>query len=256
MDFYTWDTLVRTLAFGGIFLVSLFLALWIWYDTSISPHERSWWWRIGGSLLVVGTAPAVVLGAANLDQDRRDLLTMLAWLAIAAGVASLLTTVAYIVWGRAASDAPTPADRRPPSRPPDTIPAFGHAGVRGAGPAPTIVGAPGARAEALVADAYLFVKAGRDKGRQFSLAEQATIGRGDNCTIVLSDRRVSNEHAQVKREPGGYVFLDLQSSNGSFLVVGGEDRPLRTAQVLVHGDEIRMGHTVLEFIHSKAGDGR
>jgi len=252
MDFYSWDTPIRAAFFGAIFLASLFAALWVWYDTSGVASERSWSWRLGGSLLVLGTLPAVVVGAANLDEDQERLLTILGWTAIGSGVAAILTVAAYTVWGRSAHPAFREADDWGVGEDGDlTIPA-GQRPVVDAGL--TIPGSPrGGAASAAQADAYLFVKAGPDKGRQFPLTDLVTIGRGPGCGILLSDRRVSSEHAQVKREAGNFVFLDLRSSNGSFLVVEGDDRPLRSAQTLLHGDEIRLGHTVLEFIDASTG---
>lgn len=255
MDFYSWDTPIRAALFGMIFLTSLFAVLWVWYDTSAAISNRGWSWRLGGSLLVVGTLPAVVVGAANLDRDQERLLTFLGWTAIGCGTAAALSVVTYAVWGRSVQLAFREDDDWAAGRDGDlTIPA-------GRGPAAdpglTLPGSPrGGAAPSAQADAYFFVKAGPDKGKQFPLADLVTIGRGPGCAIMLSDRRVSGEHAQVKREAGNYVFLDLRSSNGSFLVVEGDDRPLRSAQTLLHGDEIRLGHTLLEFIDTSTGSRR
>jgi pSer/pThr/pTyr-binding forkhead associated (FHA) protein len=79
------------------------------------------------------------------------------------------------------------------------------------------------------------------------------IGRGNGCAVTLDDRRVSSQHAQVKETGDQFVFTDLQSTNGSFLVVGGRDEPIRSSQVLVDGDEIRLGQTVLEFVDTPRG---
>ena len=255
MDFYSWDTPIRAAVFGVIFLASLFGVLWVWYDTSGAGSERGWSWRLGGSLLVLGTLPAVVVGAANLDQDQERLLTILGWAAIGCGTGAVLTVAAYAVWGRTVQPVFREDDDWAAQGDGDlTIPA---ASRPGADPGLTLPGTPrvGSTAGAQ-ADAYFFVKSGPDKGKQFPLTDLVTIGRGPGCAIVLSDRRVSGEHAQVKREAGNWVFLDLRSSNGSYLVVEGDDRPLRSAQTLLHGDEIRLGHTLLEFIDTSTGSRR
>lgn len=243
MDFYEWDEPVRAAVFGGMFLAALFITLWVWYDTAGAANQGRWGWRLAGVVFVVATVPAVVLGAANLDQDREGLLNLLAWLAIAALIGTLLLIPAYVVWGRVLQDsAPMPL--------PDPAPTVER---------PTLIAPPTQvddrpRQNAVKpAEAYLFVKAGPDKGKQFPLAESVTIGRSDSCAITLADRRVSSEHAQIKRESGTYMFLDLRSTNGSFLIVGEQEQPLRAAQALVHGDEIRLGHTLVEFIDTRSG---
>ena len=39
MTFIDWDPLARAALFGGIFLVSLFAVLWVWYDTSVRTSD-------------------------------------------------------------------------------------------------------------------------------------------------------------------------------------------------------------------------
>ena len=242
MSFIDWEPMARAGLFGGIFLLALFAVLWVWYD-SAGGEGNGWAWRIAATLLVGLTVPAIVLGAANLDAGRETLLTILAWLNIAAGVAALLAVAAYATWGRA---------RLEPSYEmalgnddwtviPNPVPT----------PAPTQAG-PAAR-RPVRADAYLVAKAGPEKGRQFPLDGTLVIGRSDRCDIQLEDRRVSTEHAQVKHADGAFIFTDLRSTNGSFLLVEGREEQIRTAQVLIDGDELRIGHTVLQFVDATKG---
>lgn len=246
MNFYEWEAAVRALVFGGVFLAALFATLWVWYDTAGSTGGVRWLWRLVGSALVLVTIPAVVLGAANLDQDRESLLNILGWASFGAGLLAILTAGAYSIWGRvAASPLPPPV--------PAPIPVVASTPTVAA---PRLSPRAAAPAEPAKSDAYMFVKAGPDKGKQYPLANLVTIGRSSSCELTLSDRRISSEHAQVKREGEAFVFLDLRSTNGSFLLVDGQERPLTTAQSLVHGDEIRLGHTVLEFIDTRAGGAR
>ena len=242
--FIDWEPLARAGAFGGIFLVALFGALWIWYDSSGRDAESAWTWRIVGALVAALTLPALVLGAANLDQDRETLLNAFAWTSVAAGVLACLTVVGYLTYGRSARPAlPPPVaggndDFDVTTRRIEVMP-------------PTQWEPVTAPVKSPPADAYFFVKAGPDKGKQFPLYETATIGRESKCSITLADRRVSGQHAQVKQAGGSYIFTDLSSTNGSYLVVAGRDEPIRSAQSLVDGDELRIGQTVLEFVDTR-----
>lgn len=242
MTFYEWDSIERAALFGGIFLVSLFAVLWVWYDSSLPGRQDAVLWRSGLSALVALTVPAVFMGAANLDPSRETLLNTLGWLGIGAGVAALAGVAAYAIWGRAGVPFVESV-----TLPPVTVT-----------PPPTVRAAPAPQppAKVEVPRAYLFVKAGPDQGRQFPLPDSARIGRGSDCTIVLDDRRVSGEHALVKHANEQFVFTDLHSANGSFLVVEGREEPIRGSQVLLNGDTVRVGHTLLEFVDVRNGRGR
>ena len=243
MTFYDWDPLARAGLFGGIFIVSLIAILWLWYDSSASDNADRWYWRIAASLLVVLTIPAVFLGAANLDSSKESLLNIFAWICTGCGAVALLTVVAYAVWGRETA-GPEPLEL--------SGEATRVASFAPAEPAPPTVALPSEpkRPEKPV-EAYLFVKDGPDKGRRYALDEAVLIGRAESCGVVLSDSRVSSQHAQVKQTSGNYVFLDMKSSNGSYLVVNGREQPLRTSQVLVDGDVLRLGQTLLEFVDTR-----
>jgi DNA-binding SARP family transcriptional activator len=68
------------------------------------------------------------------------------------------------------------------------------------------------------------------------------IGRHPDCQVVLADPEASRRHAEVRPIPGGYVLVDLGSTNGT--VVG--DGPVREHR-LFDGDQIVVGSTVLLF---------
>ena len=244
MNFIDWEPVQRALIFSGIFLLSLLAVLWLLYDVFSRRGTQRWTWLGLSGFFVVLTIPAVFLGAANLEESRETLLNLFSWLAIAGGVAALLTVFAYLALGRTAQ---VPELAHMPYTPGPTV----FASPEPVSP-PTMRG-PAAPPAPIKADAYFFVKAGPDKGKQYPLVNTVTIGRGAACSITLDDRRVSSEHAQVKQSSGGYVFTDLRSSNGSFLVVEGRDEPIRTSQLLVDGDEIRLGHTVFEFVDTRRG---
>lgn len=73
--------------------------------------------------------------------------------------------------------------------------------------------------------------------------EQTTIGRTGDNDIVLKGRGVSKHHAVIERHGDGFVFVDKESSNGSF--IGGR-RVLR--QDLKYWDEIQIFNYVLKFM--------
>lgn len=102
-----------------------------------------------------------------------------------------------------------------------------------------------------VAGACLFVKDGADRGRQFMLGDLTVIGRDGNCELPLDDPRVSARHAQVRKSRGQWLFLDLESRNGSFLCNDGTSRRIRASHTLADNDEIRVGDTILKFIQMR-----
>ena len=76
-----------------------------------------------------------------------------------------------------------------------------------------------------------------------------SIGRKDT-TLVLNDVSVSRSHAQISLDPasGGFVFTDLNSSNGSF--VNGVKVIPNQPVVIQSGTRIRVGNTI-EFTFEK-----
>ncbi len=67
-------------------------------------------------------------------------------------------------------------------------------------------------------------------------SDQVVIGRDPGCEVLIPDRRVSRQHAEVVRYGDGFVLLDCDSKNGTFVNgdrVAGEHR-------LEDGDEIQL----------------
>src|ERR1051326_1689103 len=63
-----------------------------------------------------------------------------------------------------------------------------------------------------------------------------TIGRAEDCDLVLSDNRISRIHARLVEEGGSYFVVDAGSRHGTF--VNGE----KSARVrLEHNDHISFG---------------
>ncbi len=81
-------------------------------------------------------------------------------------------------------------------------------------------------------------------GREHPLTgETITIGRAVECDIVVTSRRVSREHACVRREGRRAMLEDLGSTNGTFL---NDERVLAPA-ALHEGDRIQIGDVTLVF---------
>jgi transcriptional regulator with PAS, ATPase and Fis domain len=66
------------------------------------------------------------------------------------------------------------------------------------------------------------------------------IGRGDDCDIVIDDRRASRRHAEVRFEAGAWVVADLGSHNGTFVDGARLEQPIRvtTDAVLATGNTV------------------
>lgn len=86
---------------------------------------------------------------------------------------------------------------------------------------------------------------GSQVGRRVLLADDSiTLGRGQDCTIMIRDLAVSRLHIEIDYDPHAnvYVVNDLGSSNGTLL-----NEKTITTSVLNEGDKIIIGHTVLRF---------
>ncbi len=89
----------------------------------------------------------------------------------------------------------------------------------------------------------LFVIQGRDQGKRFELEVGVThVGRDSDNTIKLHDTEISRHHAQIKIDDVGSEWIDLGSSNGSFV------NSLRVDQhTLRSGDRIQVGRTLMIY---------
>jgi hypothetical protein len=84
--------------------------------------------------------------------------------------------------------------------------------------------------------------------RSVSIARPVTtIGRLEECDVVVRDPGASRRHAEIRREDGVFSITDLGSTNGT-LVNGRQVQSER----LEEGDRIRIGSTVIEFRASSA----
>jgi len=89
----------------------------------------------------------------------------------------------------------------------------------------------------------LHVLQGPDKGRTYETPDEpAIIGRSSD-QIHLSDNSSSRRHAQIRPNNGQWILEDLNSSNGTFL----NGQRVVSPTILKHGDQIKVGSTLLVF---------
>ena len=81
------------------------------------------------------------------------------------------------------------------------------------------------------------------EGRTVALvADPSTVGRSDECDVVLSDPNVSRRHAELRMQGGEWHVVDLGSTNG--VKVNG--RAVSSAR-LREGDRITLGTSTAIF---------
>ncbi|MCP4190269.1 MAG: FHA domain-containing protein [Planctomycetaceae bacterium] len=92
----------------------------------------------------------------------------------------------------------------------------------------------------------LFVIQGRDQGKRFELRDSVLgVGRDASSRIRLHDTEVSRRHAEIRQVDGGYQWIDLGSSNGSFVNSVRVDH-----QSLRSGDRVQIGRTLMIYTAS------
>ena len=91
--------------------------------------------------------------------------------------------------------------------------------------------------------AQLIIVEGENRGKAFDLARaRETVGSSSSNTIVLTDRRISDNHAEIVRKKHGYEIKNLDHSKA--LQVNGE--VFRSTR-LQHGDWITIADTTFVF---------
>jgi pSer/pThr/pTyr-binding forkhead associated (FHA) protein len=95
----------------------------------------------------------------------------------------------------------------------------------------------------------LAVIEGADPGKRYDLGRDAiTLGRHPSNTIQIDDESASTYHAEIKKEPIGYVLSDLGSTNGTRTKAKGAESFEKIVKApLAVGMQIRIGKTVLEY---------
>jgi predicted component of type VI protein secretion system len=73
--------------------------------------------------------------------------------------------------------------------------------------------------------------------------DRILFGRDVGCDVVVNDSSVSRRHAIIERRADGWLILDQQSANGTF--VGGQ----RVIQAYVRaGQELRLGSVIFAVV--------
>ena len=73
-----------------------------------------------------------------------------------------------------------------------------------------------------------------------------TIGRRKKNNLTINDMAVSGYHAKIDSVGDGYVLIDLQSKNGTFV-----NDQFINSHWLIHGDKINIGEYSLVFDYSE-----
>jgi DNA-binding response OmpR family regulator len=87
-------------------------------------------------------------------------------------------------------------------------------------------------------------------GREIPLLEDTlSIGRAEESDVPLAhDRRVSRQHAELRRQGAAWVLHDLNSTNGTFV----NEQRLTAPCPLRDGDAIRIGEATFTFSDPEA----
>ncbi len=90
---------------------------------------------------------------------------------------------------------------------------------------------------------WVVVLTGELAGRDFRLVDgKNTMGTAANCDIVLTDPYLSSHHCVIRHENGEFTFVDLDSTNGSYV----NERKC-SREDLIDNDKIRLGRTEMKF---------
>jgi diguanylate cyclase (GGDEF)-like protein len=82
-------------------------------------------------------------------------------------------------------------------------------------------------------------------GERYTLGEkQLVLGRGTDCDIHINDHSVSRRHARIQPVPDGYLVVDLQSTNGTFV-----NDIAASMHKLRDGDYLRVGNCIYRFLN-------
>jgi pSer/pThr/pTyr-binding forkhead associated (FHA) protein len=81
------------------------------------------------------------------------------------------------------------------------------------------------------------------RGRQFELAGDITVGRSSACTVVLEDDTfASSVHARIYHDDEDLWLEDLGSRNGTYINDERIAEPVRVRR----GDRLKIGSTIFE----------
>lgn len=100
---------------------------------------------------------------------------------------------------------------------------------------------------------YVIQRNGIRAGKVWLIGPDTVLGRKpmdeDGEAIVIADDTVSKRHAKIRLEEGRFMFWDLASANGSFLIgTNGTRERVYTPHPLADGDTIDLGDARLTYI--------
>ncbi|QSH41248.1 AAA family ATPase [Lentisphaerota bacterium ZTH] len=88
------------------------------------------------------------------------------------------------------------------------------------------------------------IQDGYGQTREYQLTgKNITIGRDQDCDIIVNTGEASRHHAKITRENGTFIIEDLQSVNGTFV----NSSPVNKPHAIKHMDIIQIGTCMLVF---------
>ncbi len=90
---------------------------------------------------------------------------------------------------------------------------------------------------------YLLITTGPGRGQTFELRGEVQVGRSRTNSVVLTDGKVSRDHARLDPVRDTFILTDLGSANGTFVNGVRITQPVR----LRDGDLLQIGDTQLVF---------
>ncbi|HRN51397.1 MAG TPA: FHA domain-containing protein [Anaerolineales bacterium] len=82
----------------------------------------------------------------------------------------------------------------------------------------------------------LIAQSGPLNGERWVVRNQLTIGRGEDCEVIIPDRKISRHHARLIHGTDGITLEDLDSKNGTHH----NGKPLKGRVLLSDGDLIQI----------------
>jgi pSer/pThr/pTyr-binding forkhead associated (FHA) protein len=97
----------------------------------------------------------------------------------------------------------------------------------------------------------LICTAGMNSGDEFTLREgENSLGRGQECSIVLFDKKCSRKHCHIIKKGTYFVIEDLESRNGTHV----NGKKIASRVTLNMGDHIRVGRTTMVISDKPLGN--
>ncbi|QSZ28114.1 FHA domain-containing protein [Aceticella autotrophica] len=99
----------------------------------------------------------------------------------------------------------------------------------------------GVRKEREITKARLISLSG---GSNYNLFEVTTIGRANDCDIIIENPYVSSKHVIIRKKGNKYIIQDLNSTNGTFI----NGKRIKNIANIRNNDIITLGNEEFRFI--------